>query len=135
MKEITLDATASNIAVVTDFVNAELEVLGCPSKARMQLDVAIDEVFGNISRYAYGSAVGCATVRLGFDEVEREVTLTFVDSGSEFNPCEAPEPDITLMLEERPIGGLGLFMVKKMMDGMAYRREDGRNILTLRKRI
>ena len=135
MKEITLDATASNIAVVTDFVNAELEVLGCPSKARMQLDVAIDEVFGNISRYAYGSAVGRATVRLGFDEVEREVTLTFVDSGSEFNPCEAPEPDITLMLEERPIGGLGLFMVKKMMDGMAYRREDGRNILTLRKRI
>ena len=135
MKEITLDATASNIAVVTDFVNAELEALGCPSKARMQLDVAIDEVFGNISRYAYGPAVGCATVRLGFDEVEREVTLTFVDSGSEFNPCEAPEPDITLMLEERPIGGLGLFMVKKMMDGMAYRREDGRNILTLRKRI
>lgn len=135
MKEITLDATASNIAVVTDFVNAELEALGCPSKARMQLDVAIDEVFGNISRYAYGSAVGRATVRLGFDEVEREVTLTFVDSGSEFNPCEAPEPDITLMLEERPIGGLGLFMVKKMMDGMAYRREDGHNILTLRKRI
>ena len=135
MREITVAATTSSISEVTVFVDEELERLDCPPKANMQLDICIDEIFGNIAHYAYGSGSGDATVRLDFDETERLLSLTFIDSGSPFDPTDTPEPDTTSPLEERPIGGLGLFMVRKMVDAMEYRREDGRNILTIRKRI
>ena len=135
MREITVAATTSSISEVTVFVDEELERLDCPSKANMQLDICIDEIFGNIAHYAYGSGSGDATVRLDFDETERLLSLTFIDSGSPFDPTDTPEPDTTSPLEERPIGGLGLFMVRKMVDAMEYRREDEQNILTIRKRI
>ena len=83
----------------------------------------------------FGSGAGSVTVRLGFDEGQRIFSLTFVDSGVPFDPCNVPEADITLPLEERPIGGLGLLMVRKMMDEMRYRREGEHNVLTVHKRI
>ena len=135
MSDITVLAATENISKITAFVDAELERIGCPPKANAQIDICIDEIVANIARYAYGSGTGNATVRLDFDETERVVSLTFVDSGMPFDPLDVPEPDITSPLAERPIGGLGLFMVKNMMDSMSYRREDGHNILTIRKRI
>lgn len=99
------------------------------------LGICIDEIFGNIARYAYGSGAGSATLRLDFDETERLFSLTFIDGGEPFDPRNVPEPDITSPLDERPIGGLGLFMVKKMVDSMTYRRENELNILTICKRI
>ena len=135
MKELTVDAAVENIEVVTDFVNEELEKLDCPLKARRQIDVAIDELFGNIARYAYSPDVGKATVRFSVEEDPLEVTITFIDNGIPFNPLEKSNPDTQLSAEERPIGGLGIFLVKKSMDLVEYEYKNGQNILKIKKNI
>ena len=135
MKELTVDAVLGNIEAVTEFVNAELEVLGCSMKIQIQLDVAIDELFGNIAHYAYGHDRGTATVRIAFDEDSNTVTLTFIDSGTPFDPLQKDDPDTTLSAKERRIGGLGIFLVKKTMDHMEYRYKDGHNILSITKKL
>ncbi len=135
MKELTVDAAVENIEVVTDFVNEELEKLDCPVKARRQIDVAIDELFGNIARYAYSPDVGKATVRFSVEEDPLEVTITFIDNGIPFNPLEKSNPDTHLSAEERPIGGLGIFLVKKSMDLVEYEYKNGQNILKIKKNI
>ena len=135
MKEMNLEAKLENIPAVTDFIEGELMKVGCPMKTQMQMDVAIDEVFTNIASYAYGDQKGSAVVRFDFDEQTRVASVTFVDTGMPFNPLESAEPDITLSADERPIGGLGIFLVKKTMDEVIYSREDDRNVLTLRKKI
>ena len=135
MKELTVEAAVENIEVVTDFVNEELEKLDCPVKARRQIDVAIDELFGNIARYAYSPDVGKATVRFSVEENPLEVTITFIDNGIPFNPLEKSNPDTHLSAEERPIGGLGIFLVKKSMDLVEYEYKNGQNILKIKKNI
>ena len=135
MKELTVKAAIENIAVVTDFVNAELEALSCPAKAQRQIDVAIDELFGNIARYAYSPDTGDATVRLAVEDHPLSVVITFIDSGKPFDPLHRDDPDITLAAEEREIGGLGIFVVKKTMDAIDYTYENGRNILRIRKNM
>ncbi len=135
MKELTIDAVVENIETVTAFVNAELEAIGCPMKIQIQIDVAIDELFGNIAHYAYGHDRGTATVRIAFDEDSHTVTLTFIDSGTPFDPLQKADPDTTLSAKERSIGGLGIFLVKKTMDHMEYRYEDGHNILSIMKKL
>lgn len=135
MAEITLAATVENIRCVTDFVEEQLDGMGCAMKAQMQISIAVDEVFANIANYAYPSGEGEATVRIDASCDGRQAVITFIDSGIPYNPLEKEDPDITLSAEERSIGGLGIFMVKKSMDDMAYRFEDGKNILTLWKTI
>ena len=76
-----------------------------------------------------------AAVRLDFDEARREFSITFIDSGIPYNPLEKEDPDVTLSAEEREIGGLGIFLVRKTMDAMEYARQDGHNVLTIRKKI
>ena len=135
MKELKLDATVENIEVVTDFVNEQLEALGCPMKAQMQIDVAIDELFGNIAYYAYNPDVGEATVRVEVVEDPLAVIITFIDKGIPYDPLAKADPDVTLSLEEREIGGLGIFMVKKSMDEITYEYKDGQNILAIKKAL
>ena len=135
MKELKLKALVENIPLVTEFVDAQLEALDCPMKAQMQIDVAIDELFGNIAHYAYGGAVGEATVLFDFDASESMVSVTFVDGGAPFDPLAQDDPDVTLSAEDRVAGGLGIFLVKKTMDGVEYRRENDENRLTIHKRI
>ena len=135
MKELTIAATVENIEVVTDFVNQQLELLECPMKAQMQIDIAIDELFGNIAHYAYSPEVGEATVQVEVTEEPLSVVITFIDGGVPYDPLSAGDPDVTLSAEERTIGGLGIFMVKKSMDEITYRYENGRNILSIRKTL
>ena len=135
MKELTLKAVIENIPQVTAFVDEQLEAIECPMKAQMQLDVAIDELFCNIASYAYGAGEGKATVRFDYDPAARRVILSFIDEGVPFNPLESDEPDVSLSAEERAIGGLGIFLVKKTMDSIKYRYENGQNILTIEKQI
>ena len=135
MKEMTIAATIENIEVVTDFVNEQLEALDCPMKAQMQIDIAIDELFGNIAHYAYNPDVGDATVRVEVIEAPLAVVITFIDNGVPYDPLAKADPDITLSAEEREIGGLGIFMVKKTMDDITYEYKDGQNILRIRKNI
>ena len=135
MKELTVKATVENVSVVTEFVNAELAVYHCSRKVQMQIDLAIDELFTNISRYAYKTGIGTATVRV---EVEREplaVVVTFIDHGIPFDPLSTPDPDVTLPAEERTIGGLGIFLVRKTMNDVSYEYKDGQNILRIKKNM
>ena len=135
MKELTLAATVENIEVVTDFVNEELEAFDCPMKAQMQIDIAIDELFGNIAQYAYSPEVGEATVRVELMEAPRAAVITFIDKGVPYDPLAKSDPDTTLSAEERAVGGLGIFMVKKTMDEITYEYKDGQNILAIRKSL
>ncbi len=98
-----------------------------------QSNIAIDEIFGNIAHYAYTPETGMATVRVEIDDDPLSVIVTFIDGGVPYNPLEEAEPDIPLSAEERSLGGLGIFMVKKSMDEMTYRHENGKNILSIRK--
>lgn len=135
MRELTIEATVENIERVTEFVNEQLEAVGCPIKAQMQIDIAIDELFGNIANYAYNPDVGSATVRVEVTESPLAVVITFIDRGVPYDPLAKDDPDVTLSAEERQIGGLGIFMVKKSMDEITYDYKDGQNILTIKKQF
>ena len=135
MKELTIAATVENIETVTDFVNEQLEVLDCPMKAQMQIDIAIDELFGNIAHYAYNPEIGQATVRVEVVEDPLSVVITFIDKGVPYDPLAKADPDTTLSSEEREIGGLGIYMVKKSMDDITYEYKAGQNILTIKKNL
>ena len=126
MTEIRLAAVIESIPGATAFIEEQLEALGCSMRAQMQIDVAIDELFCNIASYAYGDGTGEATVRFDYDAPTRTAAITFVDRGVPFNPLEQAEPDVTLAARD---------LVRKTMDRMEYRREDGQNILTIYKRI
>lgn len=124
MKSITEEAKIENIAVITDFVNSILEANGCSAKVQMEIDIAIDEIFGNIAYYAYTPKTGEATVQVEIKNFPERLELTFIDKGIPYNPLENKDPDVTLDIEKRKIGGLGIFLVKEMMDEVSYEYAD-----------
>ncbi|MCM1468202.1 MAG: ATP-binding protein [Alistipes sp.] len=135
MKELTVDAVLESIPVITEFVDSQLEQFGCSMKAQVQIDIAIDELFSNIVHYAYHPEIGPATVRVEVVEEPLSVIITFIDQGVPYDPLSRDDPDVTLSAEEREIGGLGIYIVKKNMDEITYEYKDGRNILKIRKEI
>ena len=135
MKELTVAATVENIETVTNFVNEQLEALDCPMKAQMQIDIAIDELFGNIAHYAYNPEIGKATVRVEVTQDPLAVVITFIDNGVPYDPLAKADPDTTLSAEERESGGLGIYIVKKSMDDITYEYKDGQNILAIKKNL
>ena len=104
-------------------------------KVQMQIDIAIDELFSNIANYAYNPETGPATVRVDVDEKTLEVVITFIDHGIPYDPLKKADPDITKSADDREIGGLGIYMVKKSMDDITYEYRDGQNILRIKKNI
>lgn len=134
MEKLTVEATKENLIAVNEFVESNLEKIDCPMKAMMQINVAVEEIYINIASYAYGEGTGQAEILLDTD-TPGQVSIVFKDSGTPYDPLAKEDPDITLSAEERGIGGLGIFMVKKSMDDVKYRYEDGKNILTLIKKI
>ncbi len=133
MNEIKVEATIENIPKVTEFVDSILEECECPVKVQMQIDVAIDELMSNIAYYAYSQGTGEVVVRAEVSDAPKTVALTFIDSGIQYDPLKKKDPDVSLPVEEREIGGLGIFIVKKTMDDVSYEYRDGQNILTIRK--
>ncbi len=133
MKELTLPATIENIDVATDFIDEELEAHNCPMKAITQINIALDELFSNIARYAYPDSQGMATVRIDIDS--ERIFLQLADSGIEFNPLKNDDPDITASIDNRSVGGLGIFMVKKTMDEVKYEYINNQNIISIIKKI
>lgn len=133
MKELTVEAVVWQIETVTEFVNAELEKMDCPVKARRQIDIAIDEIVSNIAYYAYGEKTGSVTVRIEALLEENGVQLIFLDEGVPYDPLTRQDPDISAEIEDREEGGLGIFLVRKTMDDMKYEYKDGQNCLTIRK--
>jgi len=135
MKEIVVKSLTDNLDAVLEFVDSELEDRGCSAKTVIQINVAVEEIFVNIASYAYGADTGPATIRVELSENPDSVTITFIDCGIPYDPLAKPDPDTTLSAEEREIGGLGIFMVKKSMDEMNYEYKDGKNILTIKKNL
>lgn len=134
-RTITLPAMVESITKVTDFLDCELEALECPIKALTQINIAADEIVTNVASYAYGPEGGDVTVSFSYDAENKTAEICFIDAGIPFDPLAKADPDVSLSAEERQIGGLGIFLVKKTMDEMTYRRENGKNILCIRKRI
>ena len=132
-RALTVKAVPENLSTVLGFVDGCLEEAGCPVKAQMQLDVAVEELFINIANYAYAPGTGSVTIRLQLQAQPPAVRITLTDCGVPYDPLAKPDPDVTLSAEDRPIGGLGIFMVKKSMDDVAYTYRDGQNILTITK--
>jgi anti-sigma regulatory factor (Ser/Thr protein kinase) len=135
MKELTVDAKTESFSAIKSFVGAELEAMDCPEGIRQQLFVVIDEIFANIVSYAFAGGEGSATVRLEAESEPRAAVLTFLDSGIPFDPLTMKTPDTSLKARERKIGGLGIFMVRKLMDEVSYAYADGKNILRTVKRF
>lgn len=133
MKQITLTADTGRMDEVLDFINAELEMHDAPMKSIMQIDIAAEEIFVNIAHYAYEPGPGEVTVCLEVEAAPPCAVLRFIDRGRPYDPLSREDPDVSLDVEEREIGGLGIYMVKKSMDEVSYARENGQNILTIRK--
>ena len=135
MPELVIDAKTENLEKVLSFVDARLEELDCPMKVQMQIDIAVEELFVNIAHYAYAPGTGSALIRFDTEEDPKTAVITFTDSGIPYDPLKKADPDVTLAAEDRAIGGLGIFMVKKSMDSMQYERKDDKNVLTIKKQI
>ena len=133
--ELILDADLERLNDVIDFVTERLERAGSGELEKNQIQLAVEELFVNIASYAYGPEGGKASIRIctGGEPVKAWITLT--DSGMAFDPLNAKTPDITLSVEERPIGGLGVYMVRQMMDSVTYEYKDGKNVLTIEKTL
>ena len=135
MKELTIEATPENVDKAIEFVDEMLEEYGCGMKEQMAIDVAVDELFANIAHYAYNPETGYATVKVDVIKVPLSVEITFVDNGKPYDPLAKADPDTTQSIEDRPIGGMGILIVKKSMDDVNYEYKDGKNILTIKKRF
>ena len=125
MKELVIAAITENLEDVLSFVDDEIDTTDCPVKTKMQIDIAVEEIFVNIVNYAYGGKTGELQDKHG-------LKITFIDKGIPYNPLEKEDPDITLSAQEREIGGLGILMTKKCMDDIKYEYK-GCNILTINK--
>ena len=135
MTSKTFPAKTEALSDILGFVDEMLESYECPMKIQTAVCVAIEEVFVNVANYAYGEGSGDVTLDIGFNEEDHSVTFRLSDAGMPFDPLQKPDPDITLSIEERQIGGLGIFIVKKTMDSVSYAYENGKNILTMIKKI
>jgi anti-sigma regulatory factor (Ser/Thr protein kinase) len=133
MKTLKVKAEVSNLAQVLEFVDGVLEELECPMRKQMQIDVAVEELFVNVASYAYQPLQGDVEICIWVEDNPRSVAIRFTDSGIYYDPLAKEDPDINRPVEERQIGGLGIFMVKKSMDDMQYARENGNNVVTIRK--
>ena len=127
----TFKADLEQLDAVLSFLEGALEELECPMKCSMQIPLAIEEAFVNVANYAYPQSEGEAELTVEGDGSAVKIVLS--DSGIPFDPLAKEDPDITLSAEKRDIGGLGIFMVKKIMDKVDYSYTDGKNVLTMYK--
>jgi anti-sigma regulatory factor (Ser/Thr protein kinase) len=135
MSVLKIDAQVEKLDEVLAFIDEELEKHEASMKVQTQIDVAVEEIFVNIAHYAYENGDGQAQISVDFREEPTTVIISFADQGMKFNPLERKDPDTTLSVEERQIGGLGIFIVKKSMDSVNYEYKDGSNIFTIEKII
>lgn len=134
-RKLDVIAKVENLDSVLAFVEERLKKYGCSSKIQMQIDVAVEEIFVNIASYAYNPKIGSAAISIEVQEKPLSVSITFTDKGVPYDPLKWPDPDITLPAQERQVGGLGIYLVKKSMDDICYEYKDGKNILTIRKNL
>jgi sigma-B regulation protein RsbU (phosphoserine phosphatase) len=129
-KLLSVEPTMESIPQVAAFVEEHLEAFEVPTKISMKLMVALDEIYSNIVRYS-----GASEAQIRVSKEADTLQLIFRDDGKPYNPLDAEIPDVSASAQERAIGGLGIFMVRKMMDDMEYMYKDGHNVLTLSMKI
>ena len=134
MHELTIDAKTENLDEVIDFIDKYLDEWDCPMKTQTQINIAVEEIFVNIAHYAYG-VEGGGQARITITRKGSDAEITFMDAGTPYNPLEKPDPDVTLSAEDREIGGLGIYIVKKSMDSVVYEYRDNQNVLKLVKNL
>ena len=127
-RHLQVPPVLESIPQVCAFLEAALQDCGAPLKVISQVQIAADEIFSNIARYS-----GAGTAAVECEMQENRLTVRFLDDGRPYDPTAQPEPDTTLPAEEREIGGLGIFMVRKTMDRLSYRYGEGQNVLTIEK--
>ena len=127
-----LYAVIENLYTVIEFINEELEARDCDPHEQTQIAIAVEEIFTNIAHYAYSPYTGEVLVQVS---IGKELLIIFEDQGKPYNPLMQAEPDITLSIDERSIGGLGVYMVKNIMDTVDYNYYDQKNVLTMRKSL
>ena len=133
--KLSIDAKTENLDKVLAFAEEQLGKADCPIKAQTQIGVAVEEIFVNIALYAYAPETGKADITFDVDKEKKEAVITFRDKGVAFNPLEKQDPDVTQSAEERQIGGLGIYIVKKTMDQVTYERVNDENVLTIVKKF
>ncbi len=135
MQELCLTASDETLHVVHGAIEAHLDKNHCPDEIKIQILIAVEEIYVNIAHYAYGGKLGEVRVRAEADRDTDIYRVEFRDRGIPYNPLEKEDPDIMLSADEREIGGLGIYMVKQSMDRVSYRYEDGCNILSIEKSL
>ena len=133
--EIKIEADKDNLSQAIAFADAHLEEAGCPVKTQMEIELALEETFINVARYAYAPGTGEVAIRVEITGEPKTAVITLKDQGTPYNPLEKDDPDITLSAEERDIGGLGIFLTRKTMDEVEYEYADGSNVLTMKKKL
>lgn len=130
-KTLEIESKNENLNLVQNYVSNFMKENGFNENDKMKVDVIVEEVFINICSYAYNGSTGPCVIELKYDE--NKIIITFKDKGIQYDPLKRKDPDITLEAEDRPIGGLGIYMTKKMMDEVSYKYENNTNILTIIK--
>ncbi len=133
LKELCIPATLDQLIIVLDSINQLYQEFGFPEKSRMEVTIAAEEIFANIAQYAYDSQGGPVTIRCLVSDDPLHSTVEFIDNGKPFNPLTKIETDITLPANQREVGGLGIYIIKKCIDSIEYRYENNKNILTIKK--
>ena len=131
---LTLHNDVQEVPQLASFIDEVAEACGIDMATTMSLNLAMEEAVVNVMSYAYPAGT-VGNVDIDAEFADGQLTFVLSDSGTPFDPTQAGEPDLTLDAEERPIGGLGIFLVRQIMDTIVYRRSDGKNILTLTKNI
>ena len=132
---LTVPADVDRLGEVTAFLEGELEKVDCPMDEVFNLTLVAEELFINIAHYAYDGRKGDVEMTFTFDQNAREVGMVFSDGGIPFDPTSRPRPDTTLKPGQRQIGGLGIHLVRELMDEVQYDYQGGRNIMSVKKRL
>lgn len=133
-KQLVLNNDINEIASLAEFIDSIVEESSLDASFGMSLNLALEEAVTNVILYAYPEGKS-GTVTITVEGVDNVLTFVICDSGVPFDPTQKEDADITLSAEERPIGGLGIFLVKQLMDEVSYEYVDGQNVLTLKKTI
>ncbi len=134
MKHLVIQNEISEIGRLVGFVEEVGEALSLPPVTVMNLNLVLEEAVSNIILYAFPKKMG-QEITIEAQKSDDMLVFTITDQGVEFDPTKAPEADVTLSAEERPVGGLGIFLIKKIMNEVEYQRVDGTNVFTLKKKI
>lgn len=128
-------AETKHLEQVLMFIDRKLAEYDCPLRIRGQIALAAEEIFVNIARYAYENKIGDAGIQVEVEQEPLQVLITFTDQGVPYDPLQRETPDLSLSAEERPIGGLGIYLMRQSMDDVSYEYREGKNILTIKKKF